>query len=340
MNLMIVEKPGMFSLLQDLGRTGWQRYGVPVNGPMTEWSHRVANAVLGNPEDAAVLECTLTGPVVRFTQDTLLALSGADMRVTGAGRRLPFDCAVLLRRGVALEFGERLRGARTYLAVRGGFASEPVLGSRSTYVRGAFGGHQGRALRRNDRVEVTPTARDVPTLALERRLIQSGLPWVCAQPVAPAHAPAPADRLRLIPGPQWKAFSAEAQRRLLGQPYLLSAQSDRMGYRLQGAALALRRPLEMVSEATSFGTVQVPPDGQPIVLMADRQSAGGYPKIGYVAACDLPALAQALPGDALRFEAIAQDAAERLLLDREARLGRVRDAAVQALGLPLQALHE
>ena len=142
MNAMIVLRPGMHTLLQDGGRTGYQHYGVPVNGPMDEWSHRVANALVGNGDDAAVFECTLTGPTVQFTQDTLIALTGARMKVTVDGNTVPFGRAVLVRRGLEMTFGERLHGARCYLAVRGGFATEPVMGSRSTYVRGGFGGVQ------------------------------------------------------------------------------------------------------------------------------------------------------------------------------------------------------
>lgn len=128
MNTMLIERPGMHSVLQDMGRLGHQQYGVSVNGPMDEWSHRLANALVGNAEDAAVLECTLSGPRLSFSENTLIALCGARMNVTADGRSVPYDCAVLLRRGVVLDVGERLRGARVYLAVRGGLATEPVLG--------------------------------------------------------------------------------------------------------------------------------------------------------------------------------------------------------------------
>ncbi|ROR20833.1 biotin-dependent carboxylase-like uncharacterized protein [Comamonas sp. BIGb0124] len=335
MNAMIVLRPGMHTLLQDGGRTGYQHYGVPVNGPMDEWSHRVANALVGNGDDAAVFECTLTGPTVQFTQDTLIALTGARMKVTVDGNTVPFGRAVLVRRGLEMTFGERLHGARCYLAVRGGFATEPVMGSRSTYVRGGFGGVQGRALLRGDRVAIAGLPREWPALRLEHRLTQSGLPLVSGPAVdialpAPA-ADVPPGTLRFIPGPQWRAFTAEAQKRIAGQPYTVTPQSDRMGYRLAGPALALRKPLEMISEAVSFGTIQVPPDGQPIVLMADRQSAGGYPKIGYVATCDLPLLAQAIPGETVRFQAIAQEDAETLLQRMDEHLQRVREAAALAL---------
>jgi biotin-dependent carboxylase-like uncharacterized protein len=331
MNRMHVERPGMYSVLQDLGRYGHQQYGVPVNGPMDEWSHRVANALVGNAEDAAVLECTLTGPVVSFSEDTLIALSGARMHVTVAGLPVPYNRAVLVRRRVALEFGQPVSGARTYLAVRGGFGVEPVLGSRSTNGRGVFGGFAGRALRKGDAVPLALPLRGEPMSPLARLMVQSGLPMISA-PSIDAESPSMAlDRLRFIPGPQWKMFKADALRHFTSGPYIVSSQSDRMGYRLEGAALALRRPLEMISEATSFGTIQVPPNGQPIILMADRQSAGGYPKIGYVVSADLPALAQALPGDVLHFVATTQEEAEKSWRHFEDRLQQLRAAAALAL---------
>ncbi|SDE58832.1 biotin-dependent carboxylase uncharacterized domain-containing protein [Variovorax sp. CF079] len=328
---MLVLRPGMFSVLQDQGRVGHQHLGVPVTGAMDEWSHRTANMLVGNEDDAATLECTLTGPSVQFACDMLLAICGARVRITAAGRPVPMNCAVLLRRGVTLEFGERTRGARMYLAVRGGFATAPVLGSRSTYRPGAFGGHEGRALRKDDRVPVARPRRADPTLALERTLVQSGLPFVTAACVDAEPPSAALEGLRFIPGPQWQDFSEEARERFVRTPFTISSKSDRMGYRLEGADLVLSRPLEMISEATSFGTVQVPPNGQPIVLMADRQSAGGYPKIAYVASADLPALAQALPGASIRFTPIDQQAAEHAWLLVEDQLALVREAAGRAL---------
>lgn len=327
MNTMYVDRPGLLSSFQDLGRLGHQKYGVPVNGPMDEWSHRLANALVGNEVSAAVLECTLGGPRLSFSENTVIALCGARLRVTADGHALPFDCAVLLRRGVVLDVGERFCGARLYIAMRGGLASEPVLGSRSTNLRAGFGGFQGRALRAGDRVPLLAVDEQLP---IERRMVQSGLPVVRARVIA-ALPPAAGEPLRFIPGPHWSAFTPQAQESFTRTSYAMTQQSDRMGIRLQGAALTLRQPLELTSEATVFGTVQVPPDGQPIVLMADRQSAGGYPKIGYVASADLPALAQTLPGQAVRFVAVAQREAEKCWRDFEARLSCATRQAAEAL---------
>ncbi|MFL9925526.1 biotin-dependent carboxyltransferase family protein [Herbaspirillum lusitanum] len=341
MNLMHIDRAGMYCTLQDLGRYGFQQYGVPVNGPMDEWAHRAGNALVGNPEDAAVLECTLTGPALHFSQDTLIALTGADMRATVDGRALPRHRAVMVRRQAKIELQGAVSGTRAYLAVRGGFATDSVMGSRSTYVRGHFGGMQGRALQRGDRVPAFSRERGMPPLALERMLVSSGLNMVAAAalPEAAGHwVPLcevdPASdvlTLRCIPGPHWHAFDAAARAAFTGQSWQITPQSDRMGYRLDGAALARPDLPEMISEATCFGTVQVPADGRPIVLMADRQSAGGYPKIAYVAAADLPLLAQAGPGAAVRFATLTQARAEKLWLQCEDRMQALCEAAQRAL---------
>lgn len=327
--LMQVDQPGMFTLVQDLGRYGWQRYGVPANGGMDERAHRLANALVGNEDNAATLECTLTGPTLRFTRNTLIALSGADMTVTADGKRVPMNRAVMLRRGVVLAFGERRHGARTYLAVRGGVGTDPVMGSRSTFVRGGYGGVDGRALRRGDRVPVdTPKEEQ---LVLDRMLVQSGMPFVEAGIVAAPAETAEPRPIRFMRGPQWRRFSLAARQAFMRQAFVISTQSDRMGYRLEGPELSLKQPLEMISEACDFGTVQVPPSGNPIVLMADRQSAGGYPKIAYVISADLPLLAQAMPGDSLRFAPVTLRQAEAAYAQVEQELACFKALAADAV---------
>jgi biotin-dependent carboxylase-like uncharacterized protein len=327
--MMHVDKPGVFSLLQDSGRYGVQRLGVPVNGAMDEWAHRVANLLVGNGKTAATLECTLQGPHLRFDHDTLIAVTGADMEIVIDGVQAPRNRAVLVRRNTTLAFGKRTSGARAYLAVRGGFATEPVLGSRSTFVRGAFGGFEGRALRKGDQVLLHPADAGYPEL--QAALVSSGMPFVNGPVFRFQSHAAPMGAWRFIAGPQWDAFSDKARQSFTHDVFRIDARSDRMGYRLNGPVLDLKHPLEMVSEAVNFGTIQVPPDGHPIVLMADRQGAGGYPKIGYVISADLPALAQALPGDAVGFLPTTLDEAEQAYLDREDRLEILRAAVRKTL---------
>ncbi|HTK03045.1 MAG TPA: biotin-dependent carboxyltransferase family protein [Bordetella sp.] len=324
-----VLKPGALSQLQDLGRYGHQRFGVPVNGVMDEWAHRLANILVGNPEDTATLECTLTGPTLRFMHDRLIALSGADFQARVEDMPVPLNQPLLVRAGATLSFGERRRGARVYLAVRGGFDVPVVMDSRSTFLRGGYGGFQGRALARGDTLPLC--AADAGYPGATRLLVQCGTPFVSAALFDPPISTGALDALRVMPAAQWDAFTDDARTAFRDQAYTIDSRSDRMGYRLNGPGLALERPMEVVSEAVAFGTVQVPPDGNPIVLMADRQSAGGYPKIAYVASVDLPLLAQALPGDTVRFSVITLDQAQALYLEREDTLAALRASVARAM---------
>jgi antagonist of KipI len=335
-----VLKPGALTQLQDLGRYGYQRYGVVVGGAMDEWAHRFANALVGNDEHEATLEMTLTGPSLRFDETATIAVCGADLspRVDGAGgmQALPHGRPVLVRAGSQLRFGSRLAGARAYLAVGGGFDVAPVMDSRSTYVRGGFGGLDGRALRAGDalRIRAQPATsagstaagaapQNAPENAASARaaLTMSVLPTPI---VAPGVAMAPVQTIRIIAGRHWEVFTGEAHRLLLGKEFRIGAQSDRMGYRLEGPMLARGRKIEMISEAVTFGTIQVPPDGMPIILMADRQTTGGYPKIASVASVDLRLLAQMTAPQALRFQMISLADAQRIYLAREREYSHVR----------------
>lgn len=298
-----VLKPGALSQLQDLGREGYQHLGVVVGGAMDSHSHRCANALVGNDAHEATLEITLMGPSLRFVSPQVIALCGADLSARIGEDAVPMNRALRVEAGTQLDFGKRLDGMRCYLAVRGGFDVPPVMDSRSTYVRGAFGGLNGRALKKGD---VLPTRET--SLALRE--------GIAAMPLR-----APTDVVRVIAGQQWDLFTDEAQRAFTQSEFRISPQSDRMGFRLEGPVLERRHALEMISEGVAFGTVQVPPDGRPIVLMADRQTTGGYPKIACVASVDLPLLAQMAPQQALRFELIPLEAAQTLYLEYEQSLG-------------------
>ena len=312
-----VLKPGAQSQLQDLGRHGHQHLGVPVCGAMDEWSQRLANLLVGNDEQAATLEIVLTGPSLRFHGPAQIALCGADLSARLDGTPLPLHCRVDLPAGALLEFGPRASGLRVYLALRGGFAAPLVMGSRSTFVRGGFGGLEGRALRRGD---VLTVAQPLPALPPAS---------TAAAPELTLPRPALAGEdgsllLRVIPGEHWALFTPAAQVLLSQARYRISPQSDRMGYRLEGPPLQRELGGELISEGVAFGAIQVPADGQPIVLMAERQSTGGYAKIAHVASVDLPLLAQAAPQQWLRFAPIALETAQTLYLEREHRLAALR----------------
>lgn len=295
-----VIKPGLCTTLQDQGRLGFQHLGIPANGPMDPLAHGLANILVGNTRDCPTLEITLQGPLLRFTAGCLIALAGADLGARLDDVPLPPGRAVRVTSGTLLSFGKRANGARAYLAVHGGYRLPPVLGSISTNRRTGLGGVQGRPLVAGDRLPINSSFRNPPRLTLPNGL------W-------PFDGDAP---IRLIPGREWAAFDPQAQRDLFEQPYRITNDSERMGYRLAGPSLKLKAPLELLSEAVTFGTLQVPPDGQPIILMADRQTTGGYPKIAHVASIDLPRLAQMLPGEQLSFALIDLETAQQLAMQR------------------------
>jgi len=318
---------GLFTTVQDLGRRGHQREGVPAGGAMDRLALRVGNLLVGNDDGAAALETTLFGPTITFDQETLLAVTGGDAGVSVNDRQLPMYRPVLVPAGATLHYGREVRGCRSYLAIAGGIDVPRVFGSRSTYTRGAFGGCDGRALRTGDRLPIA-AASDAARRIITRLRAQSGDILVARWSAAPSLRTHIGGRptVRLLPGAHLAALDDPSRDRLFGTAFRVGASSDRMGYRLEGATLSLRQPLELLSEAVAFGTVQLPPGGQPIILMADRQTVGGYPRLGELASVDLPTVAQLRPGDSLHFAPTTLDEAQRAYLRRERELEQARVA--------------
>ena len=309
-----VVKPGLLTTVQDLGRFGHQESGVPVAGPMDTFSHRVANQLVGNDIDAATLEITLIGPELIVDVDTTIAICGAHFEVTCDDRPVPMHSSCGVRAGQRIKFGRVMEGARAYLAVAGGIQTEPVLGSRATHLVSRMGGLAGRALASGDRV---PISANVPAAPMRK---SPGL-------TLPSRGRA---LLRIMRGPQDDWFDREAIKTLAGVSFRISPRSNRMGYRLQGPPLARAREGELISEPVGIGAIQVPSAGEPILLMADRQTAGGYPKIGHVIAADLPLAGQLAPGDFIEFVWCSRQEAVAALIARERQLLRfadVRDAS-------------
>jgi len=307
---LLVKKPGLLSSFQDLGRWGSQHLGVSVTGAMDTLAHQMANLIAGNTEDFATLEITLIGPTLVFDQACCICLTGADMGARLNGRSVPRYRPLIVREQDTLTLQNSLEGARAYLAVYGGFDLPVVMGSQSTYLRAGFGGWHGRAIKRDDMIGIKQ-----PLLAADKCLDDLShhladhyiyLPSILGQHTGRKGL------VRLTRSTQWKEFTPQSCVAMLGTDWRVSTDSERMGYRLEGPKLALSTPKQMISEATSFGTIQVPSAGQPIVLMADRQTSGGYPKIGTVASIDLPILAQKKPGDSIRFTPIDVAHAEKL----------------------------
>ena len=321
-------RAGILSTVQDLGRWGFQRFGVPVGGAMDEFSHRLANLLVGNDEADAAIEITLVGPAFTLTADTLLAVCGGDFEPRVNEERLPRARPVLVKAGAKIDFGRCKRGCRAYLAVSGGFQVEPVMGSRSTFLRGGFGGYHGRALKRGDVLETGET--DVTLYpGLRKRLeashAASAHPGWAATERVELLAPGPYV-IRFTRGKHWDCFEEEALAQFQVGEYRVGTNSDRQGYRLVGSPMLLKAPLDLISEGVTFGTIQVPPDGEPIVLMASRQTTGGYPRLGEVISADLPLLAQLPPGAQMKFQQVTLEQAHALLLEREKDLVRMRQA--------------
>jgi antagonist of KipI len=312
--LIHVVRAGLQTTVQDLGRWGYQAAGVPVAGPMDPFSHRLANLLVGNAIDAATLEITLIGPELEFDAPATIAVCGAEFDMTAAGYPVPHDTSVHVVQGTRLQFGRRRAGARSYLAILGGVQTTPVLRSRATHVVSAMGGFDGRALVAGDRIPFIPAA-----LATRVRRA-SGL-------TLPARGRA---RLRLLPGVQVEWFAASALKTLTSVSFRVSPRSNRMGYRLEGPPLARARTEEPISEPLAFGAVQVPAAGEPILLMADRQTAGGYPKIASLIAADLPIAGQLAPGDFIEFAFCTREEAASALIARERPLLRVADSESRA----------
>ena len=298
MALKVIQTQGG-STAQDLGRPGYQRYGVPPSGAMDWFAHRAANILVGNPAQAAAVEAGLADHTYQLTEAGLIAVTGAGFDLRVQGRPLPLWTALFMQAGWTIELRKISSGSWAYLAVAGGLETTPVLGSRSAYLRGGFEGLAGRPLQTGDVLPTGPAPRSPLTLA--GRTIRA------AQ--RPAYSQSPT--LDVILGPQAEAFAAEGIETFLSAPYSVSAVSDRMGYRLEGPAIAHQGGADIISDGLALGSIQVPASGQPLVMMSDRPTTGGYPKIATLATADMPALAQCQPGASqVRFRAVAVQAAQ------------------------------
>lgn len=311
-----VLSPGLLTTVQDAGRFGHRASGVGVAGALDAYSREVANLLLGNPVSAALLEITLQGPRLHFHCATRIALCGAQIDAHVEDRQIPGWRPVELPAGAELQLGRCRNGCRSYLAIAGGVDLLLVLGSRSTDLRSGFGGIEGRALQAGDRLPST-VSWNAATIKIA--------PWWIDP--APDHEFSTETTIRVLPGRDGLA----QEETWTTASYRITAASNRQGLRLEGPTLQVQDARERISEPVAPGTVQLPPDGQPIVLLADAQTVGGYPRIGHVISADLPRLAQLRPGDQLRFERTTIEDARRLACQQRQRLARIALAIEQRI---------
>ncbi len=313
---MRVVRAGLLSSLQDLGRYGLQHLGIVPGGAMDPVAHGIANALVGNAAHLATLECTVLGPDLIIGYDALIALYGAAFEAKAGGQPLPLGRPVFVKAGTTLKTGAAGRGARAYLAVAGGIEVPEILGSRSTYLPAGFGGLAGRAVKVGDRL---PAIADLAQVSAARfaRLTRrastidrgsfSTVRWYAPELTLPYGGGL---SVRAMEGRHFQQFDPASREAFFSQVWRVSPDSNRMGYRLAGPRLTRSKPVEILSEPTCLGTVQVPNDGTPIALMADHQTTGGYPKIAEIAGADIPGLAQLAPGGSVRFLRCSVEEAE------------------------------
>lgn len=313
--------PGLLTTVQDLGRYGSQKYGVIVGGAMDSYSLRLGNILVGNAENEAALEITLFGTTLQFKEKTLIAITGGDFTPTLDGQPVSLWSPLVVQKDSVLKFHSAISGSRAYVTFAGGIDVPEVMGSKSTYLLANIGGFEGRSLQKGDILSLNHGYN----LEYENpKLINDQVNWSINYNELIKFGKHQV--IRVIKGTEYDRFNTESQNNFWTKNYTLSTQSDRMGYRLEGSPLSLSESFELLSEGVTFGTIQIPPSGQPIILMADRQTTGGYPKIGQVIAADLPTLAQLQPTSTILFKWVTLEEAESANMQNEQKINLIKKA--------------
>jgi len=304
-------KAGMLTTVQDLGRTGYQSQGFSVAGVMDVRSFKIANLLVDNPENEAVLEFTLIGPTLEFTSDTIIAITGGNFNPEINGKSAPMYTAIYMHKGDILKFGSAVSGSRGYISFSSYLKIPTVMGSRCTNMKSSIGGYKGRKLQNGDYI----------MFRIKRRY----LPYFLSRSLDPDDMDQERVTLRVVMGPQDDAFTKEGIATFLNSEYTVTSEFDRMGCRMDGPFIASKNGSDIISDGICFGSVQVPAHGKPIILLADRQTTGGYAKIATVASVDIPKLVQRKTDHKIRFQAITVQEAQRLLLQEIDEMDNMRD---------------
>jgi antagonist of KipI len=308
-------KPGLLDTIQDLGRYGFGNIGVNPGGAMDVYAAQVANLLVGNDQHEAVIEIHFPGPQILFEQNTLIAITGADFTPTINDELIPRWQPVVIRKNTVLHFPSLVQGGRCYLSVHGGYCLKKWLNSYSTNLKAGAGGWDGLALKKGDELPFNENTVYFAGLLKNESNFET-LPWRVNTEKIYQYP----HEIGFIPGHEWGCLSPASKQGFLENNFMIHPSSDRMGYQLKGAPLSLERPIELVSSAVSFGTVQLLPNGQLIVLMADHQTTGGYPRIAHIVSAHLPKLAQLRPSDTIQFNLMDHAMAEQMLVTRQKEL--------------------
>ena len=312
-----VLNPGVLTTVQDKGRVGYQQFGVPAAGAVDPRSVAVANIILGNPEDEAVLECTMMGPQLRFDAANCIAITGGDLQPTLDGQPIKSYAAIPVAAGQTLRFKGPKTGCRAYIAFAGGLDVPLVMGSRSTYMKGKIGGVEGRKLQKDDVIKFRKPNPDLRGLNIRH--------------ISPEFVPRLEYKLRVVLGPQDDMFTEHGIETFLSESYVVTPEFDRMGCRLDGEIIEHKGESgDIISDGIAFGAIQVPTAGKPIIMLSDRQTTGGYTKIANVISADFRILAQLKAGDRVRFAQVSVAAAQDALLTQRAALKTLRTAVSRA----------
>ena len=305
-----VINPGLLTTIQDLGRFGYESQGVPTSGAMDEFAFRIANILVGNEENAPCLEITLIAPTLEVLRDTMIAVTGAEIQPLVNGFPRPCWSSFPVKKGDIISFSPMKSGCRAYLAVAGGFKGEWVMNSVSTYTRGKLGGIKGRRIEKDDILE-TGTFEGEFT---PKKVREEYIPSYSSE-----------EELRVVLGPQDDYFEKEAIEVFLSSAYVITKDSDRMGYRLEGPQIKAKERYDIISDGLLPGVVQVPANGKPIVILKDAQTTGGYTKIATVISVDLSKIAQLKPGDRVRFKAVTLPEAHQILKETEDKIRKIKE---------------
>ena len=309
--------PGLLTTVQDFGRIGYQQFGVPVSGVVDPRAMSIANILVDNPEDEAVLECTMLGPQIRFNAPNAIAITGGDLGPTIDNQPIPNYAAIRVEAGQVLRFAGLRSGCRAYIAFAGGLDIAPVMGSRSTYMKAKIGGVEGRKLQKDDVIKFRKPNPDLRGLNIRH--------------ISPEFVPRLEYKLRVVLGPQDDMFTEHGIETFLSESYLVTPEFDRMGCRLDGEIIEHKGESgDIISDGIAFGAIQVPTAGKPIIMLSDRQTTGGYTKIANVISADFRILAQLKAGDRVRFAQVSVAAAQDALLTQRAALKTLRTAVSRA----------